>query len=297
MTKNLEATIIDGKKFRWGEKTYIMGVINMTPDSFSGDGLGQNVESAVERAVMMQNEGADIIDVGGESTRPPGNAYGRGAEPVSLEEELRRVLPVIRRLKEAITIPVSIDTYKSEVARQAISAGASLVNDVWGLKRDSELAAVAAHAGVPIIVVHNQEGHEYSDLFVEIIASLERSLESAMDAGVPRERIIADPGIGFGKTAAHNLEIIRRLDEFKMKMNLPVLIGTSRKAFIGSILGGLAPDERMEGTAATVALAIAKGADMVRVHEVKQMSRVCRMADAVVRHQDGNRIRRETAER
>ncbi|MBI4225260.1 MAG: dihydropteroate synthase [Candidatus Sungbacteria bacterium] len=274
---------IGNKEFQWGERTYVMGVINMTPDSFSGDGLAQNIEAAVDLALAMQQDGADIIDVGGESTRPAGAVYGKGAESVSAEEELRRVLPVIRRLKEVLTIPVSIDTYKAEVARKAVAEGASLINDVWGLKRDPELAKVAVETGVALVVMHNQEGYAYGDLISEVLQGLRHSVEIALAAGVPEDHIIVDPGIGFGKTAEHNLEILRRLEYVKKELNRPLLLGASRKSFIGTVLGGLPPDERVEGTAATLAIAIAKGADMVRVHDVKQMARVCRMSDAIVR--------------
>lgn len=274
---------IGGREFQWGKRTYVMGVMNMTPDSFSGDGLERDVEAAVERALAMEQDGADIIDVGGESTRPAGITYGKGAEPVSAEEELRRVLPVIRRLKEVLAIPISIDTYKSKVARKAVAEGASLINDVWGLKRDPGLAHVAAQAQVPLVVTHNRTGYEYRDLMADVLQGLRQSIEIARSAGVPEDRVIVDPGIGFGKMAEHNLEVLRRLGYLKHELKLPLLIGTSRKSFIGAVLGGLPPDERIEGTAATVAIAIAKGADIVRVHDVKQMARVCRMTDAIVR--------------
>ena len=275
--------IIGGKEFQWGERTYVMGVLNMTPDSFSGDGLEHDVEAAVARALVMQEEGADIIDVGGESTRPAGITYGEGARAVSVEEELARVLPVIKRLKEVLGISISIDTYKAEVARQAVATGASLINDVWGLKRDPELAKVAAETRVPLVVMHNQEGYEYGDLISDVLEGLRHSVEIAIAAGVPKDRIIVDPGIGFGKTAEHNLEILRHLEDFKKELDYPLLLGTSRKSFIGRVLGGLSPHERIEGTAATIAVAITKGADMVRVHDVKQMARVCRMSDAIMR--------------
>jgi dihydropteroate synthase len=209
--------------------------------------------------------------------------YGAGAAPLSAQEELARVLPVLRRLRDVLRIPISIDTYKAQVAREAIAAGAALINDVWALKRDPAVARVAAEAGVPLALMHNQQGTRYRDLLGDVTADLGRSVEQAVAAGVPRGRIIVDPGIGFGKTPEQNLELLRRLGEFKARLGLPVLVGTSRKSTVGVVLGGLPPQERLEGTAATVALAIAQGADMVRVHDVKEMVRVARMSDAIVR--------------
>ena len=276
-------TSIGETQFEWGKKTYVMGVINMTPDSFSGDGLSNNVEEALKQALTMQEQGADIIDVGGESTRPAGKPYGEGAIKVSAKEELERVIPVITSLKKELPIPISIDTYKSEVAKEAIQAGASLINDVWGLKKDKEIALVAAQTNTPLIITHNQEGYEYSNLLEDITKQLQEAIEIAKDSGVPSENIIVDPGIGFGKTPEHNLEILRRLKEFKSELQSPVLIGTSRKSFIGHVLGDLPTQDRLEGTAATIAIAIANGADIVRVHDVKEMARVSRMTDAIVR--------------
>jgi len=251
-----------------------MGIINVTPDSFSGDGLVGDVEAALARGHRFVAEGVDIIDVGGESTRP-------GHTPVPEEEELRRAIPVVERLAAELPVPISIDTYKSGVARRAIQAGASLINDVWGLKRDPAIAQVAAEAGVPLILMHNQPQATYSDLVPEVLASLRRSLEQAQAAGVPWEHLIVDPGIGFGKTLEHNLEIMRRLGEFHA-LGRPLLLGTSRKSMIGLVLD-LPVEQRVEGTAATVALGIAQGVDMVRVHDVREMVRVCRMSDAIVR--------------
>jgi dihydropteroate synthase len=271
---------------RWGERTYVMGILNMTPDSFSGDGVGDDIEAAVARAKRLAEEGADIIDVGGESTRP-------GAPPVPVEEELRRVIPVIERLAAELAVPVSIDSYKSEVAEKALEAGAKMLNDQWGLKHDPRLAGLAAEWSVPIVLMSNQRDKsrydadlkrdttDYNDPIAEIISSLKRSLEIASQAGVPRENIIIDPGIGFGKNWRHDLEIIRRLAELK-GLGRPVLIGPSGKSFIGRILD-LPVAERLEGTAASVAIGIANGADMVRVHQVGPMVRVCRMCDAIVR--------------
>ena len=258
----------------WGKRTYVMGIINTTPDSFSGDGLEYNVESAVEQGLRFQAEGADIIDVGGESTRP-------GSTAVDAEEEMRRILPVIRGLASRLDIPISVDTYKSEVARAAIDAGASIINDVWGLKHDPDMAALAAKEGVPVVLMHNQNGTDYADLVPDVMSGLRSSLSLALEAGVAIENVILDPGMGFGKTAEHNLEILRRLAEFK-DLGRPLLVGMSRKRTIGYVLD--APvDDRVEGTAATVALSVANGADIVRVHDVKVMARVARMSDAVVR--------------
>ena len=260
--------------FAWGKRTYVMGIINVTPDSFSGDGLGYDAEAALEQALRFQDEGADIIDVGGESTRP-------GSTPVTVEEEKRRVIPVIRLLASRLDVPVSVDTYKREVAREALTAGAAVINDVWGLKRDPALADLAAREGAPIVLMHNQQGLDYSDLVPETLASLRASLRQALEAGVPSENVVLDPGLGFGKKPEHNLELLRRLAELKA-LGLPLLVGTSRKSTIGLVLD-LPVEERLEGTAATVALAIANGADIVRVHDVKAMTRVARMSDAIVR--------------
>ena len=271
---SLGVTRCGGKEFRWGERTYVMGILNITPDSFSGDGLGYNVDKAVAQAWRFVEEGADILDIGGESTRP-------GHIPVPAEEELRRVIPVIERLAGRIPVPMSIDTYKSEVAERALDAGAAVINDVWGLKRDPRLAELAAKRGVPLIVMHNQEGTNYADLVPEVLASLRQSLSLAVERGVTWQNLIVDPGIGFGKTPEQNLEIMNRLDEFA-SLHRPLLLGTSRKSMIGYILN-LPPQQRVEGTAATVALGIAKGVDMIRVHDVGSMVRVCRMSDAIVR--------------
>ena len=258
----------------WESRTFVMGIVNATPDSFSGDGLEYNVEAAVERGLRFQAEGADIIDVGGESTRP-------GSMPVDVEEEMRRVVPVVRGLAASLDIPVSIDTYKSDVARAALDAGASIINDVWGLKHDPEMAKLAAREGVPVVLMHNQIGTNYKEVVPDVIDSLRSSLNLVLDAGVPIENVILDPGMGFGKTAEHNLQILRSLQELK-SLGRPLLVGMSRKRTIGYVLG-LPVDDRVEGTAATVALSIANGADIVRVHDVKVMARVARMTDAVVR--------------
>ncbi|MEE9285437.1 MAG: dihydropteroate synthase [Dehalococcoidia bacterium] len=263
-----------GREFRWGQRTYVMGIINATPDSFSGDGVGDDHDAAVRQVQRFAAEGADIIDIGGESTRP-------GAAPVDADEESRRVVPLLRRAAQAVDLPLSIDTYKSPVASAALAAGASMINDVWGLKRDPRLVDLAAEAGVPIVLMHNQQGTAYQDLVPDVLNSLQQSIEAARAAGVPKDNIIIDPGIGFGKTPEQNLEILRRLDEFTV-LGQPVLVGTSRKSTIGLVLD-LPVEQRLEGTAATVAIAIAKGADMARVHDVREMVRVARMSDAIVR--------------
>ncbi|MFC1903495.1 dihydropteroate synthase [Chloroflexota bacterium] len=254
-----------------------MGICNLSPDSFSGDGLGSDVEAAVVQAKRMAAEGADIIDVGGESTRP-------GTEPASIDDiddELRLIIPIIERLASEISVPISIDTYKSGVASRAIKAGATMINDIWGLKRDPRIARIAAETDVPIILMSNQRDVPCQNIIPEIISDLKRGINQAIKAGVPEQNIIVDPGIGFGKTLEQNLEIIRRLAELK-SLGRPVLLGSSRKSVIGLVLD-LSADQRLEGTAATVAIGIANGADIVRVHDVKQMMRVCQMSDAIIR--------------
>jgi len=273
--------------FHWGKRTYIMGVINLSPDSFSGDGL-RDIEEAVAKAKSLAAEGADIIDVGGESTRP-------GSSPISIGEEIHRVIPVLERLSDEISLPLSVDTYKLEVARQALDAGANMINDIWGLKQEPKLAELAAQRGVPIVLMSNQRDFSpQGDIISVVTADLHRAIEQALTLGVPRENIIVDPGIGFGKTQLQNLEILRRLEEFK-GLGRPILLGSSRKSFIGWVLD-LSPeqrskgtpfvppsDQRLEGTAATIAIGVAKGADIVRVHDVKEMARVCKMSDAIIR--------------
>ena len=275
--------MIGGSTFEWGSRTYVMGVINATPDSFSGDGVGSNVEAALAQARLFEQEGADIIDVGGESTRPP-SIYA-GSEPVTADRELERVLPTIRAITQETDVPVSIDTYKAEVARQAVAAGASMINDVWALQRDPDMARTTAELDVPVVLMHNQDHTDYDDVVPDVIARLSRLADRAVEAGVRRDGIVLDPGMGFGKTAQHNLEILRRLGEFRAT-GLPLLVGMSRKSTIGYVLD-LPVEERVEGTAATVALSIAGGADIVRVHDVREMVRVARMSDAVVRGWDG----------
>jgi len=263
-----------------------MGVVNVSPDSFSGDGI-TSVEEAVARAKQLTSEGADIIDVGGESTRP-------GSNPISNDEELRRVIPVVKRLAQETSVPVSVDTYKLEVAHHALNAGASMINDIWGLQNEPGLAELAAQKGIPIVLMSNQRDSPCQDIMPEVVSDLKRAIKQALEAGVSWESIIVDPGIGFGKTQQQNLEILRRLEELRI-LGRPILLGSSRKSFIGWVLD-LTPerrsnkvafvppsDQRLEGTAATIAIGIAKGADMVRVHDVKEMARVCKMSDAIVR--------------
>ncbi|HOM83742.1 MAG TPA: dihydropteroate synthase [Armatimonadota bacterium] len=261
-------------------RTLVMGILNVTPDSFSDGGQHASVETALAHARRLLDEGADIIDVGGESTRP-------GADPVAAEEELRRVIPVIEGIRRFSQVPISVDTTKAVVARAAVQAGAQVINDVSGLAADPEIATVAASTGAYVVIMHTlgppktmQLQIRYSDVVADIITFLRRQIEVAVAAGIPRERIIIDPGIGFGKTVGHNLEILRRLREF-LVLEQPILMGTSRKSFIGRVLD-LPVDQRLEGTAATVALSIANGAAIVRVHDVLQMVRVARMTDAVL---------------
>jgi dihydropteroate synthase len=266
---------VGSRSFAWGERTYLMGVINVSPDSFSGDGLA-DAEAAVAQGLRFAEEGADILDVGGQSTRPG------LSEELPPDEEIRRVVPVIERLAREVDAPVSVDTYKAPVARAALEAGAHLLNDIWGFRCDAELAPLAVRFGVPAVVMHNQRSREFHDVIGDIRAGLEASIAIAAQAGLPRERLIVDPGFGFGWTPEQNLEILRRLGELR-DLGLPVLIGTSRKSTIGAVLDGVPVEGRLFGTAATVALAIANGADIVRVHDVAAMRQVVRIADAIVR--------------
>ena len=267
-------TVSNGEFLEWGRRTYVMGIVNVTPDSFSGDGLDTDIDAIVDQAVRMVSDGADMIDIGAESTRP-------GSSPISDEEELARLIPALRAVRNQVSVPISVDTYRSHVALRALEEGADILNDVWGLKADPKMADVAAKYDVPIIIMHNQKTRKYRDLLPDMNDSLSRSISIARRAGVAESQIILDPGIGFGKTADHNLEVLRRLSEFQL-LGHPILVGTSRKSTIGSILG-LPVEQRVEGTAATVALSIAGGADIVRVHDVKEMVRVSRMSDSVVR--------------
>jgi dihydropteroate synthase len=257
-----------------GQRTLVMGILNVTPDSFSDGGRYNDVERAVSHARQLVAEGADIIDIGGESTRP-------GHEPVGLADELDRILPVVRALAAELDVPLSIDTYKAEVAEQAIKAGAHIINDIWGAKRDPRMASVAADLQVPIILMHNRENVAYRDFFSDLIRDLRESVQIVEKAGVKRENIILDPGIGFAKNLNQNLETMRRLDDI-VALGFPVLLGTSRKSMIGRVLD-LPVEERMEGTAATVALGVAKGCHIVRVHDVLEMKRVADMMDAMLK--------------
>lgn len=257
-----------------GERTLVMGILNVTPDSFSDGGRYFDLEQAVSQARAMVEAGADMIDIGGESTRP-------GSQPVEAAEELDRVLPVIRALTEQLSVPLSIDTYKSEVADRAIRAGAHIINDVWGAKRDRRMAQVARQHDVPIILMHNREHTDYRDFFSDYIKDLRESVQIALEAGVRHDQIILDPGIGFVKTQEQNLETMRRLDDL-VALGYPVLLATSRKRMIGNVLN-LPVEERVEGTAATVALGVAKGCHIVRVHDVKEMKRVTTMMDAMLK--------------
>ena len=274
MSGELGITRCGSMEFNWGERTFIMGIVNFTPDSFSGDGLGNDIDAALSQARRFIEEGADIIDVGGESTRPE-------SAPISADEETKRVIPLIEKLAKEATVPISIDTYRSEVARRALEAGAAMVNGVWGFQRDEKLPQVAAEWGVPVVITSNQRETAYDEILPEVIASLRKDINLALDAGVAWENIIIDPGIGFGKTVEGNLELIRRLGELRV-LGRPILLGTSRKSVIGLVLD-LPADQRLEGTAATIAVGIANGADMVRVHDVLQMVRVSKMTDAIVR--------------
>ena len=266
--------VASGEPIIWGRRTYVMGIINVTPDSFSGDGLGSDIPAIVDRALRFQEEGADFLDVGSESTRP-------GSKPITADQELTRLIPALEALADRVSLPIRVDTGKSAVARVAVQAGASIINDQWGLMANPELAAVSAETGSPLILTHNQRGRKYRDLVPDICARLTEGVEVARRAGVPKGNIVLDPGIGFGKTPDHNLEVLRRLPELKA-LGYPLLVGASRKSTIGLVLD-LPVDQRVEGTAATVALAIAGGADIVRVHDVKEMVRVCRMSDSIVR--------------
>ena len=271
---NLELILFD-----WGSKTYVMGILNITPDSFSNDGIYADVDLAVDRGIEMVANGADILDIGGESSKPAA-LYGE-VEKISLDEELDRVIPTIDGLANKAKCLLSVDTYKSKVAEAAIAAGAHVVNDIWGLSRDPEMAPLIADTGVSVVLMHNAKEPKYRDVVLDTLDFLKAQVEFAVANGIHQDKIIIDPGIGFSKGTTENLEILNRLEEYK-KIGLPLLVGTSRKATIGQILD-LPLDDRIEGTAATIAVAISRGADMVRVHDVKEMNRVSKMTDAIVR--------------
>lgn len=254
------------------ERTLIMGILNVTPDSFSDGGRYNQLDEAMRHAEKLVKDGADIIDVGGESTRP-------GFQLVSAEQELERVIPIIERLSRDIDVPISVDTYKARVAEEALRAGAHIINDVWGAKKDPEMAAVAAKWNVPIILMHNRELMGYEDFFPDYIRDIQESIHLALTAGVSEEMIVLDPGIGFAKTLQQNLEAMRRLDDL-VALGYPVLLGTSRKSMIGKVLD-LPVEERLEGTIATVALGVEKGCHIMRVHDVKAIKRTAMMMDAM----------------
>nr|WP_026342452.1 dihydropteroate synthase [Paenibacillus fonticola] len=261
-------------ELRLGERTLIMGILNVTPDSFSDGGRYNRTDRAIAHALEMVQNGADIIDIGGESTRP-------GHEPVSLEDELERVIPIVEAIhREAPYIPISVDTYKSEVARQSLAAGAHIINDIWGCQADPLMAGVAAEYGCPVILMHNRRDPNYVDLMQDVVSDLLNSVEIARRAGVKDEQIILDPGIGFAKDYNENLRVMKSLDQLA-ELGFPLLLGTSRKRFIRSTLD-LPVDELVMGTAATVALGIAQGCQIVRVHDVKEMKRLAKMCDAIV---------------
>lgn len=263
-----------GIKFELGKSTLIMGILNATPDSFSDGGRYNSTEKAVAHALQMIADGADIIDIGGESTRP-------GHESVSLEEELRRVLPVVEAVHSAAPhIPISVDTYKAEVARRSLLAGAHIINDVWGFKKDPQMAPAAAEFGCPVVLMHNRTNRDYKDLLEDVITDLDGSVQIALDAGVKAERIILDPGIGFAKDDQENLAVMRSLDRLA-GLGYPLLLGTSRKRFIRTALD-VSIEESLIGTAATVALGIAQGCQIVRVHDVKEIKRTALMCDAIL---------------
>jgi dihydropteroate synthase len=276
----------------WGERTYVMAIVNVTPDSFSGDGLAtadrtidEVIAAALDQARGFVAAGADILDVGAESTRPR-DAYGDHPE-VDAATEAALAVPVVSALARAFgdRVRVSIDTSKGSVARSALDAGATLVNDVWAARRDPGTAEAAAAAGAHLVLMHNAEEIEYPrGVFDEVVAWLRDAIAGAESRGVPRDRLIVDPGIGFGKGTPENIELLHRLEELKVALGgLPLLLGTSRKRFLGELLDGAGPDDRVEGTAASVALAIAAGADIVRVHDVAHLARTRRVADAIVR--------------
>ncbi|MBN8211046.1 dihydropteroate synthase [Bacillus sp. NTK071] len=260
----------------WNQKTWIMGILNATPDSFSDGGEYNTIDHAVAHALQLVEDGADLIDIGGESTRP-------GAIPVTLEEELKRVVPVIKAVRKVVDVPISIDTYKAEVADQAILAGADIINDVWGAKADREMGKVAASHAVPIILMHNRYDTDYGDIMADIKTDVEESIAIVREAGVADRNIILDPGIGFAKTHEQNLEVMRRLDEFAA-IGYPVLLGTSRKSIVAKTLN-TPPNDRVEGTGATVCLGIERGCQIIRVHDVKPIVRMSRMMDAMLKSQ------------
>ena len=261
--------------FDYGKRTYIMGILNVTPDSFSDGGKFNEVNKALNHAKEMIKDGVDIIDIGGESTRP-GHKY------VEADEEIQRVIPVIKELRKEINVPISIDTYKAKVAEEALRLGVEMINDVWGLKKDKEMANVVAKYNACVCIMHNQDGTEYDkDIMESMKESLQESIDLALNAGISKDKIVIDPGIGFGKTFEQNLEVLKRMNELK-ELGYPILLGTSRKSVIGNVLN-VEPKERLEGTIATTVLGIRDGVDIVRVHDVKENLKAAKMADAIYR--------------
>ena len=270
----IQLNVADNQPLVWGLRTYVMGIINVSPDSFSGDGFDCDVQGVIDQGLRFQTEGADILDLGAQSTRP-------GYQEITDDEELRRLMPALEGLIDTVDIPISVDTHKPVIAKAAIETGASMINDIWGLKYNPDIALISAEYETPIVMMHNQSTTDYSDLIPNMLESLNSSINLALQSGVAKRNIIIDPGIGFGKTPDQNLEIIKRLKEF-LTLGYPILIGTSRKSTIGYILDA-PPDQRIEGTASTIALSIAEGVDIIRVHDVKEMVKVSRMTDAIVR--------------
>jgi len=265
---------IGNQDFEIGKRTYIMGILNVTPDSFSDGGRFNDMSEAIKRAEEMVAQGADIIDIGGESTRP-------GHASVSEEEEIKRVIPVVEALSKVIKIPISVDTYKGRVAELALEAGAAMINDVWGFKKDEYIARIAAKYNVPCCLMHNRDNKNYDNLIQDILKDLEESIEIALKAGVKSENIIIDPGIGFAKRYNDNLKTMRNLEKLN-SLGYPLLLGTSRKSMVGFALD-LPVGERLEGTLATTAIGIMKGCQFIRVHDIKENKRVCAMTDAIFR--------------
>ncbi len=282
MKQQAQGITIRDKSFVWGKQTYLMGVLNITPDSFSDGGDYNDLEAAFQRAAALVEAGADILDVGGQSTRP-------GAKQISPEAELERVIPIIKRIRKHLNVPISVDTTRAEIAQQAVQAGADLVNDISGGTFDAAMLTTVAELEVPIILMHirgtpetMQQLTDYEDLVGDIIAVLRERIAAAEKAGIARSRLLIDPGIGFGKTAEQNLELLRQLDQFQ-SLGVPILVGTSRKSFIGKILKQDDPKQRVWGTASTCCAAIAQGADLLRVHDLPEMCEVSRVADAIWR--------------
>ena len=273
-TSKLTPLTSRSREFVWGERTYLMGVINVSPESF-WNGKYSDEDAALERGRTLVEEGADVLDIGGQSTRP-------GYDEVPPQEEAERVAPVIQRLVSELDVPVSVDTYKASVAKAALEAGAHLLNDIWGFRQEAAMAALAVEYGVPAVIMHNQRGREFHDVIDDVRAGLKASIAIAEEAGLARERLIIDPGFGFGWTPEQNLEMVRRLAELR-DLGLPLLIATSRKSTIGMVLDDAPPEERLHGTSASMALAIANGADMIRVHDMAEMRDVARVADAITR--------------